>query len=350
MSGVVNRQSKVNRWGRWARYLVPVVYIGCLGALFADMTQEIFYVSFGILYIPLVCTAVFHRDPRGVWWLACGATTMAMIGFFFPAITPNPTEGLINHGLSVAAIFITASLVRYARSIHDQLAAQTTRAEEAERVKTDVLTTLSQELRSPLQTMVGLSEVMISGCRPDQRMPLQQVQGGSKRLLATIENLIDLTNVEERPLTSKPVDVNQMIRQTADANRFLASERQISVELDLSGAAPTASADAWAVRRILDNLIANAVKFSPPGSTVELATECNPDSVALLVRDAGIGMPADILRRLGEPFFRDDTTLAISGTGTGLALSRRLARAMGAELEFDSEQGCGTTAILRLPI
>ena len=336
-------------WGRWTRWLVPVIYLGVLVAFVADVTVEIFYVPFGLLYIPLVCTAVFHRNPRSTWWLAAAATTMVVIGFFLPVMTPNATNGLVNRGLSIVAIFITAALVRYARGIQEQLAAQTARAEAAEQVKTAVFTALSEEMRTPLHRMVGLTEVMIAGCRPDQRMPLQQVQGGSKRLLASIENLIDLTHLDQRPIVSETVDIQSMMQQTADASRQMASERQISVHTDMPVQTLTARADPWAVRRILENLVANAVKFSPAGSTVELAAESDARSVAFVVRDSGIGMSSDILRRLGEPYLQDRDGLPTTGTGTGLALSRRLALAMGAELAFDSEIGCGTTAILRLP-
>jgi signal transduction histidine kinase len=251
--------------------------------------------------------------------------------------------------LSVAAIWTTAILVRYARGIQDELKQQTARAEAAERIKTEVFTTLSKEMRSPLHTMVGLSAVMIAGCRPDQRMPLQHVQSGSKRLLATIENLIDLTHLDERPIATETVDVSGMIRQAEASNRQMAAERQITVALDLPSAALTARADAWAVQRILDNLIANALKFSHAGGTVELAAEQRAGAIALVVRDAGMGMSDEILRRLGEPYCQELTGVRTAGTGTGLALSRRLARAMGAELAFNSEIGCGTTAILRLP-
>jgi signal transduction histidine kinase len=336
-------------WQRWVRWLVPLIYFGVFVAFVADIFVEVFFIPFGILYIPLVCTAVFHRNQRSAWWLAGLACTMAVLGFFFPIINPHPTHGIVLRLISIAAILVTAALVRYARVIQQKLAEQTSRAEAAERVKTEVFLTLSQEMRTPLHAMVGLTEVMVADCRPDQRGALQQVQGSSRRLLATIENLIDLTHLGERPIANQAVDVNRMIRQAADASRQMASERQIAVELALPNMVLTAHGDPWAVRRILDNLIANAVKFSPAGSTVELTAEQHPHSVTLLVRDAGIGMSAEILRRLGEPYFQEAGTSPLTGTGTGLALSRRLASAMGAVLAFDSELGCGTTATLELP-
>ena len=335
-------------WGRRVRWLVPVVYLGCLAAFIADLTVDVFYIPYGIFYIPLVCTAVFQRDPRSVWRLAVLASVLVIIGFFLPHMAPNVERAVTIRVLSIAAISITATLVRYARGIQDELAQQTLRAEAAERVKTAVFTALSEEMRAPLHTVVGLSEVMIANCRPDQRAPLKIVQSGSKRLLASIENLIDLTHLDERPIARDALDVNGMIRQAAEASRQIATDRQISVALDLPRAALMARADAWAVRRILDNLIANAVRFSPAGSIVELAAEARQGAVALMVRDTGMGMSADVLRRLGEPYVQDGNG-TLPAAGTGLALSRRLARAMGADLVFDSEIGCGTTAILQLP-
>jgi signal transduction histidine kinase len=336
-------------WKPRIGWLVPVVYLGCIVAFVADLTVDVFDLPFGILYIPLVCTALFFGDPRWVWRLAGLASVMAIVGHYLPEAPSNVGRAVTIRVLSVAAIWTTAILVRYARGIQDELKQQTARAEAAERIKTEVFTTLSKEMRSPLHTMVGLSAVMIAGCRPDQRMPLQHVQSGSKRLLATIENLIDLTHLDERPIATETVDVSGMIRQAEASNRQMAAERQITVALDLPSAALTARADAWAVQRILDNLIANALKFSHAGGTVELAAEQRAGAIALVVRDAGMGMSDEILRRLGEPYCQELTGVRTAGTGTGLALSRRLARAMGAELAFNSEIGCGTTAILRLP-
>ena len=100
---------------RRIRWLVPVVYLGCLLSFIADVTVDIFYLPFGILYIPLVCTAVLHRNPRVAWWLAGLASVMVVIGFFLPEIGPRIDRALTNRGLSIAAVVITAVLVWPAR-------------------------------------------------------------------------------------------------------------------------------------------------------------------------------------------------------------------------------------------
>jgi signal transduction histidine kinase len=329
-----------------ARWLVPGIYFGCLLAFVADLRQDN-TLAFGVFYIPLVCTAVFHKSRWSLWWLTGVACALSIVGAFYPDVNPDLPNLIGNRVLSIAAILATAAFLRYARNIQDQLAEQTSRAEAAEAIKTEVFANLSQEIRTPMYSMVGLLELMIANCRPDQRVPLEQVQGAGRRLLATVENLTDLTGIEDKVLQPNRVDVGALVRQAAAAARSSADARQIRLELAFAESpACIATLDAWAGRRIVDNLLANAIKFSPMGSSILISLETLPDAVLLSIRDEGVGMPPDVLRRLGERFFQ---AVSATGTGTGLALSRRLADAMGASLNFASEPGIGTTATLRLP-
>jgi signal transduction histidine kinase len=338
-----------HRWlPHWvsARWLVPVIYAGCLLAFLADIHQDN-TLAYGMFYVPLVCTAVFHRRSAALWWLTSISCGMVIVGAFLPGVSTDLSDLIGNRIISLIVVLATAIFIRHARKVQEQLAEQTKRVEAAERVKTEVFTNLSQEIRTPLHSMVGLLEIMMANCRPDQRLSLSQVQAAGKRLLATIENLIDLTQIEERVIRSEPVDIVALLSQAAEANRASAIERQIGLEIDIPASTTvTAQADSWAVRRIVDNLIANAVKYSRPGGDIIVSVETEPGTVVVLISDAGVGMPPEVLRQIGEPFFQADGS---TGTGTGLALSYRLAGAMGARLVFASEQGAGTTAMLRLP-
>jgi signal transduction histidine kinase len=318
-----------------------------LFAFFADLTQEN-TLAFGMFYIPLVCTAVFHRSVNAVWWLTGLACMLSIVGALFPNVDVDSFDLVINRALSIAAILATALFVGHGRAIHEQLAEQTKRAEAAERVKTNVLANVSQEIRTPLYSMVGLLELMMADCRPDQRLPLGQVQGAGRHLLASIENLIDLTRVDQQELRVERLDLAALSLQAAEAVRASAAQQQISIELEFAIGVPAmAMGDTWAARRIIDNLVSNAIKFSLPGSSVRIWIETAPDIIAVVIRDHGIGMPHEVLRRLGEPFFQ---ALSSTGTGAGLALSRCLAETMGATLVFASEPGSGTTATLRMRI
>jgi len=336
---------------QWSYRLKIPVYFGCTLAFLSDISFEVFML-FGLFYLPLICTAVFLRDPRAPWWLAWFASVLIVIGFFFPVVNPETTIAIVNRILSIVALFITAALVSHARSIQDQLAEQTGRAEAAERLKTEVFTTLSTELRQPLQGLAALAGVMTANCRLDQKAPLERVQEHSQRLATTIDNLIDLMQLEDHQLQRESVDIGHVLRQTVDAARPLADSRQILVVIDDTGASGySAQGDGWAIRRIVENLLTNALKFSPPGSVVELGAEMSGQGTVITIRDMGNGIPAPVLSRLTAPETGPESSLSryVGGLGAGLTLCRGLAREMGAVLSFDSEAGSGTTVTLLLP-
>ncbi len=331
---------------RWVKRLVPVIYLACVLAFVADMTHDD-TLAYGVSYVALVCTAVFNRSPRAVWWLAAIAILMVLLGYFFPVVSHDVVDSIGNRLLSILAILVTAALVRHARDIQERLAEQTIRATAGERLKTEVFNNLSHEIRTPLHAIIGFSELMMASCRPDQRMPLGQMQAGGKRLLRTIDNLIDLTNLDRRVLRAEPVDLAAALRQAVDKARAAAAERQVSLVVEIADAAALpAVGDPWAVQRILDNLLSNAITFTRPGGTVLVTSAALANGVAASIEDTGIGMAPDLAHDLSGRV-SDSELVAI--VGTGLTLSRQLAEAMQADLSFDSLPGEGTTARLWMP-
>ncbi len=336
----------------WSRWLRLAIYLACGLAFLADLTNDA-TLAFGVFYIPLVSTAVYHRDPRAAWGLAALASVMVVVGFFLPEVNPDIVVGVTNRGLSIAAIFTTAFLIRHERKIRERLAEQTVRAEVADRVKMQLFTNLSHELRTPLSAILGFADLLMGEARPDQRAAVGHIQSGGRRLLATVDNLIDLTQLEDRTLRIRPLELPALLHQAVEAARPVAAEKQIAFMLALPDESlPQVMADGWALRRIVDNLIANGIKFTEPGGSVEISARRGPDGIATVIKDTGTGMPPEVLRQIGEPFFQADSGAArrFEGMGTGLALSLRLAEAMGARLSFDSTPGSGTTASLTLPV
>ena len=165
----------VARHGVWATWLVPAIYAGCLAAFVADLAS-VNTVAFGVFYAPLIATAVFHRDRRAVWVLTAIACGMDVVGSLFPVIATDVTELVENRSLSIAALLATAVFTWHARKIQDRLIEQTSRAELAERMKTEVLTHLSQEIRAPLYSMIGVLELVAADSRPDQAAALRMVR------------------------------------------------------------------------------------------------------------------------------------------------------------------------------
>lgn len=331
-------------------WLIACIVGAAIGAFIADLFTDRL-LAFGVAYVPLICTAAFHRDARAVWWVAGAATLMVMIGFFLPTLNSDVTASLINRVLSLLAIIVTAVLVRYERYVRDRLIEERRRAQAAERTKTQILSNLSHELRTPLNAVLGFSDLLLADCRPDQLSALRHVNAGGKRLLRTLENLIELSRVDERVWYMQEVDVARLLRQLTDAVQPEATEQQITLRYTTGAPRLTVTTDLAALRRILDNLLANAIKFTRPGGSIDVFANAGPDGVTATVRDSGIGMPQEVLDQLGVPFFQGDggTTRRFEGMGAGLALSLRLTASVGATLSFESAPDQGTTARLWLP-
>jgi signal transduction histidine kinase len=328
------------------------VYAACVVAFVVDLAVDA-PIVFGVFYIPLVGTAVRHRDPNMVWRLAALACAMIGIGFFAPDIGSELGTGLVNRILSVVAIVAVAYLIHHERRIYDRLAEQTVRAEAADQAKSELFNNMSHELRTPLSAILGFAELLVAQARPDQIAALGHIKSGGKRLLATLDNVFDLTQIEDRSLRIRPVDLAAMLQQAVEDSRSLAADKEVDLNLvPVAPGMPRVLADGWALRRIIDNLMSNGIKFTEMGGTVEVSARRGPEGVTVAVRDTGAGMAPEVLEQIGRQFYQADSGIARrhEGMGTGLALSIRLADAMGAALHFDSAPGRGTTVTLVLPI
>lgn len=334
--------------GRTAHWLVALLYGLAAFAFFQDMTRTD-NLAYGIIYTPLVATAVLHRGRDGLWVLSGVACLMVVVGAFFPAVYSHLPDLIGNRVLSILAILATAAFVHHARGIQDRLAAETQRAEEAERIKTDVLNNLSQEIRTPLHTLLGVLTLTMATSARDQRGSLGRIQSDGKRLLATIDNLIDLTQLEEHEFQRQTVDFATIARDAAQCARLAAKERQIDIAVESEFDEAAAIGDSWAMRRILDNLLANAVRLTPPGGSVSVSVARTADMVTASVSDTGGGFPPELAEDFAEGALQTDGSALPEAGGTGLALSSRLARAMNGRLTARNLPGMGALVSLSLP-
>jgi signal transduction histidine kinase len=336
--------------GRQARLLVAALYVLAGSTFVLDLVGDD-NLAYGIIYAPLVATAVLHKSRSGVWMLSAATCLMVVLGVFIPVINTDLPEMIGNRVLSVLAIMATAAFVQHARCIQERLAAETRRAEAAERIKTDVLNNLTEEIRPPLQTLLGVLTLTMAHSVPVQREVLGRVRADGTRLLATIDNLIDLTQIGELELRRQRVDIARIARDAAESARPAAQERQIDIAVNAEPGTSRASAlgDSWAMRRILDNLLANAVRLTPPGGTVSVSVDRKAGTVTTSVSDTGRGFPPELVKEFNEDVPENDGRSLPEAGGTGLALSNRLARAMNGRLTAENQPGTGATIRLSLP-
>ena len=244
-----------------------------------------------------------------------------------------------------------------ARGLAARLAERTGAAEEANRVKSEFLATMSHELRTPLNAIGGYAELIEMGVRgpitPQQREDLLRIQASQRHLLGLINEVLNYAKLETGSVHYELDDV--AVRGILAAAEALvapqAQARGLVLEVFTCGEELVVRADADKLLQILANLLSNAVKFTPPGGQVTLWCAVLEGAVLFRVSDSGIGIPADKLGAIFEPFVqvRSDLTRTAEGTGLGLAISRDLARGMGGELVAASEVGKGSTFCLSLP-
>jgi PAS domain S-box-containing protein len=231
-------------------------------------------------------------------------------------------------------------------------------AEAANRAKAEFLAVMSHELRTPLNAIGGYAELLEMGIRgpvtPQQSDDLRRIQTSQRHLLGLINEVLNYAKLEtgtvqydvaEVPVREALMTAESLVAPQARANG-------LTLVLAECPSTIRVRADGEKLRQILVNLLSNAIKFTPAGGQVEMSCSVSDVIAAIHVRDTGIGIPADKLHVIFDPFVqvRSDLTRTHEGTGLGLAISRDLARGMRGDLTVQSVVGEGSTFTLTLPI
>ena len=231
---------------------------------------------------------------------------------------------------------------------------------EANRAKSAFLANMSHELRTPLNAVIGYSEMLIEEPaamgQPEALADIRRIHAAGRNLLALINDLLDLSQIEAGKLTLhyEEFDLVTLTREVFDTVRPLASKNEVHLELDSPHTTLKLNADHTKVRQTLLNLLGNACKFTVRGEVrLHLGTETAEGQpwIIIHVTDTGIGMTKEQLGRLFQAFSQaeDSTSRKFGGTGLGLAISRRLTEAMGGQLQATSVLNRGSTFTVRLP-
>jgi len=246
---------------------------------------------------------------------------------------------------------------RQGQAERQRLEAEKKSAEAASRVKSEFLANMSHELRTPLNAVIGFSELMMHKTFGPLSERYAEYAGlindAGTHLLSLVSDILDLAKIEAGRFTPdfQSFDLKAPALACLALIRRRADERHISVTTKLPEGELMVEADSRAIKQILLNLLSNAVKFSRDGGEITLTLAAVQGGVEIKVRDEGIGIPADVLARIGQPFEQasNNPMLAREGTGLGLALVKALAAEHGGKVTVASQENVGTEITVVLP-
>jgi len=260
-------------------------------------------------------------------------------------------------GLSGQATIAIENAQIYARERQRaaELASALERQRELDRLKSEFIQNVSHELRTPLAIVRGYAELLASGdlgkLLPEQRPPVDIIARRARMLSNLIDDLTAILEVETQGAKQEPVDLAELVHASLADFKVAAKIAGVTLAADVAPDLPLVPGDPNHLRRVLDNLFSNALKFTPAGGSITLCARWEGPNVTLKVTDTGVGIPPGKLDRVFERFYQVDGSMTrrYGGVGLGLALVKEIVEAHGGHIVVESEVGRGSAFTVTLP-
>jgi two-component system phosphate regulon sensor histidine kinase PhoR len=230
-----------------------------------------------------------------------------------------------------------------------------TKVRRLEKMRRDFVANVSHEIKTPLTAIRGYVETLISDGVDDQELTtrfLEKVDRNAKRLNSLVSDILTLAKIEdeEQNLAVVPVAWDTIVQHVASNFEDLCRERNLHLEVRIDQADMQVLGEREAMTQVLDNLVSNAIRYTPAGGSVAVSISQSAGQVVLAVRDTGIGIPKKYQTRIFERFYRIDKARSrdAGGTGLGLAIVKHLVASMGGTVDVESEVGQGSVFTVRL--
>jgi signal transduction histidine kinase len=272
------------------------------------------------------------------------------------ALTPFENR-MLRSILDIAGIVMdNTELYDDLRRVNRAMEEQNERLKDLDRLKTQFLSNVGHELRTPITCVVGFAECLRYP-DVDERKRLEFAESileQGHKLSNLISQILDLSEITEQNLRVDPreADLNEVVEEVAASLRRDIESKNITLELDLSPSLPKSYFDPERTKRVVKNLLDNAIKFSHANGKVRISSESDADAVALKVSDHGVGIPEDEIDSIFDAFRQVDgsETRLHGGAGIGLSLVKELVESQNGSVAVDSAPGEGSVFTVRLPL
>lgn len=230
--------------------------------------------------------------------------------------------------------------------------------EKLEGARREFVANVSHELRTPLTTIKSYTEALEDGALDERALAerfIGVIRNETQRMIRLVSDLLHLSRLDssEAMMRKQRTNVLELLEDTIDRFFVQMKQKDIRSSIDMQPEVGSVWIDRDQMDQVLDNLVSNALKYTPDGGSIKLAARCTDDGMlALSVEDTGIGIPKQDLGRIFERFYRVDKARSrnMGGTGLGLSIAREMVRAHDGTIELDSELGQGTTVTVMLPL
>ena len=357
-------------WHRTAEYVRYLTMAGLLIAVTAismmiamtDGAASTYYI--GLFLILFAVGVLAPMQPFEATLLCIATLVIYIVGCSFQPKSDDTTNALLNNLyflVLTCIISVTAVHFNYRRRFNEfqlkyKLEAQHQELSALDRLKSQFFANVSHELRTPLTLILApvekLKNDFASLGGPAQEL-LDVIENNALRLLRLVNDILGLIRLEEgrASLIKKPIDMAHFISHTTASMKHLAAMKGINLNLEEPCGDLWINADPDALEKIVGNVIANAIKFTPPDGRIDVSTTHEGNMVTVRVADTGIGIPPEQLPHIFDRFYQVDgsATRRHQGLGLGLALVRELITRHGGDVAVSSDSGRGTTFVLRFP-
>lgn len=302
----------------------------------------------GLLFALLSGLLLFHMLTRRVRQLASSMETFAESGFSSPVQVPLrsvPRDGEDE----IDRLGITFN------QMVERILTQVTKLKHTDALRRELIANVSHDLRTPLASLHGYLETLLikegNLSADEQRSFLAIATKQSERLRHLVEELFELAKLDssEVKLHCEPFSLAELVQDVVQKFHLAAEKQRVKLETAFVADLPFVLADIGLIERVLDNLLQNALRYTPPGGTITVAIAQAEQSVVVRIADTGCGIAAEDLPYIFDRFYRADGRRRSEGAGLGLAITKRILELHGSAVQAQSTLDAGTAIVFQLP-